>query len=88
MTPFEIGKSYFVRTLTDYWVGRLVSVDGPYVLTLTDFAWVAGTGRFAVFLRDGEADGMEVEPAPDGMTNTVQWLSVISWPHPLLRKQV
>lgn len=88
MNPFEIGKCYFVRTTTDYWIGRLVSVDGPYVITLVDFSWVATTGRLADFLRNGKADGMEIEPAPAGMTNTVQWLSVIGWPHSLLRDQV
>jgi hypothetical protein len=85
---FEAGKCYFVRTDTDHWVGRLVSVDGPYTLTLEDFAWVANSGRLGEFLARGSAPQMEIEAAPDGMTVTVNWRAVLSWPHPLLRETV
>ncbi len=88
MGQFQVGSNYFVRTVTDYWLGKLVSVDGPYTITLTEFAWIAGTGRLGEFLKQGRADGMEVEAAPDGMTHTVQWLTVTTWPHPLLRESV
>ncbi len=76
---FVVGQNYYVRTC-------LVSVDGPYTVTLTDFAWVAESGRLHEFLRDGGTANMEIEPAPPGMTLTVQWLAALSWPHALLRE--
>ena len=87
-TPLEIGKSYFVRTDTDHWLGELVSINGPYTVTLTNFAWVASSGRLGEFLTNGRAAGMEVEAAPDGMTLTVNWRAIASWPHPLIRETV
>lgn len=84
----EPGKCYFVRTVSDHWVGRLVSVDGPHDLTLTDFAWVAHSGRLGEFLANGRADGMEIEAAPDGRLLGVHYLAVTPWPHPLLRETV
>lgn len=77
---FQVGEKYFVRTVTDYWVGRLVSVDGPYTLTLTDAAWVANTGRLSEFVGRGWAEGAEVEPV--GRV-TCQWLAVLPWSHDL-----
>ena len=84
----EVGKNYFVRTVTDYWVGRLVSVDGPYTVTLTDFAWVCETGRLSVFLDTGKAPGMEVEAAPGGMQIQCDRVAILDWPHPLFRESV
>ncbi len=79
------GQSYFVRTVTDYWVGELVSVDGPRELTLKGAAWVANTGRLHEFVRDGRAEGMEIEPVGTVMCS---WLAVLPWPHPLFREAV
>jgi hypothetical protein len=84
----EVGKNYYVQTDTNHWLGRVVSVDGPYTLTLEDFAWVAHSGRLGEFLKNGHAAGMEIEPALDGETVTVNWRAVLSWPHPLLRETV
>jgi hypothetical protein len=83
-----VGGNYYVRTDTDHWLGRVVSVDGPYTLTLEDFAWVANSGRLGEFLSAGRAAGMEVEAAPAGMTITVNWRACLSWPHPLIRATV
>lgn len=88
----EVGKNYFVRTVTDYWTGRVVSIDGPNCVTLEDFAWVASTGRLGLFLATGgyvkgkPIDNLEVEAAPDGLTNQVVFVSIIDWPHKLLRE--
>jgi hypothetical protein len=83
----EPGENCFVRTVTDYWLGRIVSIDGPNTVTLTDFAWIPTTGRLGEFLRKGKAENMEVEAAPDGMTIQATG-SILSWPHPLLRKTI
>jgi hypothetical protein len=55
----ELGKSYLIRTVTLYYVGRLVAVTDSD-LVLADAAWVADTGRFANALRSGTLN--EVEP--------------------------
>ena len=80
------GDKVFVRTVTDHWVGVLVSWDGPYMVTIKDFAWIADSGRLHHFLRDGRAENMEVEPAPDGMQAKIQFLAILNWPHALFRE--
>ncbi len=84
----KCGDNYYVRTVTDYWVGRLVEVDGSYTVTLDSFSWVANCGRLGAFLRDGKTPDMEVEVAPPGMKKMVQWLSIDEWPHPLFTEDV
>ena len=60
---WEIGKTYFIRTVTMIDTGVLVAVT-PQELVLEDAAWIADTGRFADALRKCEFN--EVEPFPDG----------------------
>lgn len=81
----EVGKTYFVQSCTKDWVGRLVSIDGPYTVTLEDAAWVALSGRLHAFVRDGQADGMEIEPV--GVV-CVQWVNWIPWDHALFKDPV
>lgn len=61
--PYQLGKNYFIRTVTHYYTGRLVRVTAQE-LVLEDAAWIADTGRFAKALEDGELS--EVEPFPVG----------------------
>jgi hypothetical protein len=58
-SDFEVGKKYFIRTVTMYQVGRVANVSDKFV-TLEDAAWVADTGRFTNALKDGKFK--EVEP--------------------------
>jgi hypothetical protein len=60
---FEIGKSYFIRTVTHYFTGILIWV-GDKELCLENVAWIADTGRFNEFM--AEKTVSEVEPFPDG----------------------
>lgn len=82
---YEIGKQYFVTTVTDYWLGTMVECNGISV-TLIDFALVRDTGRFHEFLRNGKTDEMEVEPAPDGVEIEVKYLTIQLWPHKPFRE--
>jgi hypothetical protein len=84
----KVGETYLFETANKFWLGRLVSVDGPYSVRIVDAAWIADTGRFHVFLRDGSAPQMEVEPIPDGVNQGLQWLHWWEWKHPLLREAV
>ncbi len=84
-TKLTIGETYFVQTCTKDWVGRLVSIDGPYTVTLEEASWVAESGRLHVFVRDGRADSMEIEPV--GVV-CCQWVNWIPWPHDLFTEVV
>lgn len=52
-SPWQIGKTYVIRTVTMIQLGRLVAVY-PQELVLEDASWIADTGRFANFLKDPE----------------------------------
>lgn len=58
--PWEIGKAYFVRTVTMAIHGILLDVT-PQELVFTRAAWIADTGRFHQFIT-GKQSASEVEP--------------------------
>ena len=58
---FELGKCYFVRTVTYHYTGRLVSVTESD-LVLDEAAWIADSGRFSNAIATGSLS--EVEPYP------------------------
>jgi len=58
--PWEIGKKYFIRTVTMHLTGELVSVSAQE-LVLKDAAWIADSGRFNEALKD-ISKCKEVEP--------------------------
>ena len=59
--PFEIGKNYFIRTVTMIFIGKLEQVlDNELILSTA--AWIPDTGRFMNFLKDGEKAVNEIEP--------------------------
>jgi hypothetical protein len=81
----EVGRCYYVRTARYDYVGRVVSIDGPYTLVLEDAAWVSNSGRLHVFVQNGRATGMEIEPV--GVVG-LQWLDWTPWDHPLFTEAV
>lgn len=58
-TPFEVGKKYFIRTVTYHQVGLLAAIKGNF-LVLENASYIADSGRFMQAIRKGELD--EVEP--------------------------
>lgn len=56
--PFEIGKKYFIRTATYFQLGRLKEIKGKWLI-LEEASWIADTGRFHEFLRDGKCNEYE-----------------------------
>ena len=60
--PYELGKAYFIRTVTHHHTGRLVAATEKE-LVLEEAAWIANDGRFADALETGEFN--EVEPFPE-----------------------
>lgn len=75
----------FIRTVTHYYTGRVVSVADGFV-TLADAAWIADTGRFATALETGTLS--EVEPYPGEVAVAIGAIvDVAPWEHELPRKQ-
>lgn len=85
--PYQVGKNYFIRTVTHHLTGKLIKVTSKE-LVLLDAAWVADDGRFMDLLKKGEPD--EVEPFPDNVEVIVgrgSLIDAVEWKHPLPRKQ-
>lgn len=59
--PFEIGKEYFIRTVTYHLTGRVKDIVGKFLI-LEDAAWIADSGRFNEFFTDKPSSSLEVEP--------------------------
>ena len=60
---WQIGKPYFVRTVTMAIHGVLVDVTQQELIFM-DAAWIADTKRFSQFANGNPQDGIEVEPFP------------------------
>ena len=55
----EVGKNYFIRTVTMAHVGKVTGINSDELL-LSDASWIADTGRFHDALKSGLFD--EIEP--------------------------
>lgn len=62
-SPFEVGKSYFIRTVTYHLTGKLVEIKGDFLM-FDDAAWIADSGRFNEAMKKGidKVESAEVEP--------------------------
>ena len=82
---WQLGKNYVIRTVTMIQVGKLVNVTNDE-LVMEDAAWVADTGRWMNFLKDGNPK--EVEPFIDPIiVGRQSIIDATLWKHPLLTKQ-
>lgn len=82
-TAFEVGKSYFIRTVTNFYTGRLERIT-PNELVLAEAAWIADTGRFSTALKTGDLS--EVEPYPaEVILSRGALVDACEWLHPLPR---
>ena len=59
--PFEVGKSYIIRTVTMTNLGRVVAIKGQFLI-LEDACWVADSGRYGLALSTGVLNEVEVYP--------------------------
>ncbi len=79
--PFEVGKSYFIRTVTYHWTGKVVMIVGKF-LVLDSAAWIADSGRFMQAIKNGTLS--EVEPVGDGVLVNIDSITdTIPWVHAL-----
>ena len=83
--PFQIGKKYYIRTITYHCTGKVKRIKGGF-LVLGDAAWIADSGRFRQAITDGVLD--EVEPVDvDMFVNIVSITDAFTWNHKLPREQ-
>lgn len=59
--PFKVGDQVFIRTVTLYYTGKILALDNTWI-TLGTAAWIADTGRFHQFLKDGAVNEYEGFP--------------------------
>lgn len=85
LKAFEIGKAYFIRTVTYHLTGRIVAFDGEFII-LKEAAWIADAGRFMQAMRDGKLN--EVEPVGDAIVNKGSITDAFPWPHALPKDQI
>ena len=81
------GDAYFIRTVTSFFTGKLVCIDGPELI-FTDCAWIADTGRFADAMKTGNVN--EAEPFPKDQPVLVNRESIVDatlWTHQLILVQ-
>lgn len=63
----EVGDVVFLRTNTrDDYIGRVAEINGPFSMTLDQCSWVADSGLYSDFRRNGRSESMEYEYVGDG----------------------
>lgn len=83
--PWEVGKNYFIRTVTMHLVGRLIAATDKELI-LSNASWVANSGRFYDALKGGGLD--EVEPfVNDVIVNRASVIDATVWDHALPENQ-
>ena len=79
---WQVGKAYVLRTVTMIDVGNLVEVT-ENELVLESAAWIADTGRWNEFLKNGSYS--ECEPFPQGkvIVGRNALIDAVLWEHDL-----
>lgn len=74
-----VGKSYFIRTVTMNHIGILKDVSEKELI-FEKVSWIADTGRFHDFIKNGELN--EVEPfVSDVLINRDCIIDACEWLH-------
>ena len=77
--PWQLGKSYFIRTVTMHLIGKLCFISNKE-LVLKDASWIADSGRFHDALKNGGLN--EVEPfLDDVIINRESIVDATLWKH-------
>lgn len=83
--PYQVGKNYFIRTVTHHYTGKLEKVTSKELI-LSDAAWIADDGRFMNAIKDGTLK--EIEPFQDDVViGRGAVLDATIWRHALPREQ-
>lgn len=84
---YEVGKNYFIRTVTHILVGKL-RYKTEQELILNNCSWIADTGRYHDALKTGELN--EIEPYPPESlvhVNRGSFIDAVIWDHELPKLQ-
>ena len=81
-----VGGKYFFRTVTYHMVGEVKKIVGRFAY-LKGASWIADTGRFSDFIKDGLQTGTEVEPVGEQFVNLDTVVDFFEWKHALPTKQ-
>lgn len=87
MGQLKVGDKVFIRGNFAA-LGRLLEIHPTYFV-VTQYTWVADTGRFGDFLANGSGEGMDLEIAPADMVVNIERpvYDVFPWPHPLPERE-
>lgn len=79
-----VGQKWFFRTVTYHLVGKITKRIGNF-FQLEDASWIADSGRFMQFIKNGTPD--EVEPVGTVLVNTNTIVDAYPWKHKLPKDQ-
>lgn len=79
-SPYQVGQSYLIRTVTLYYTGKIKRVT-PKEIILEDAAWIADTGRFSDALKTGVLN--EIEPMGEVIIGRGAVVDAARWNHAL-----
>jgi hypothetical protein len=77
-----IGQKLFIRTVTYHFLGKVKKRIGN-IFMLEDASWVADSGRFMQFIKDGDLKDAEIEPLGDWFVNLETATDFGIWKHDL-----
>jgi len=81
-----VGEKVFFRTVTYHAIGEVKKIVGRFV-HLKTASWVADTGRFMNFIRDGVQSNSEIEPVGEMFLNMDTVVDFFIWKHSLPKDQ-
>ena len=84
---FEVGKKYFVRTVTNHYLGEVVEVNELCVV-MVKVTWVADDGRFHKAMQGEWDSNAEHEPYPENMRVQLFYgamLDANDWHHEIIK---
>lgn len=79
--PFKAGDKVFIRTVTLYYTGLIKEIVGDWIV-LEQASWIADTGRFFDFLKDGTCNEYESFQKPVSIP-TGSVIDITEWSHKL-----
>jgi hypothetical protein len=80
-----IGKSFFFRTVTYHFVGRVVKILPFGILQLEDASWIPDSGRFMQAIKEGNLN--EIEPLGEWFISLPTCTDFGFWKHSLKLQQ-
>ncbi|MFA5652266.1 MAG: hypothetical protein WC933_02785 [Candidatus Paceibacterota bacterium] len=81
-----VGEKIFFRTVTYHALGEVKKIVGRFV-HLKNASWIADTGRFMNFIKDGVQENSEVEPVGEMFLNLDTVVDFFIWNNKLPKEQ-